>query len=63
MQPSFTPADRPACQPDIRRVRFGGVFGGFEIRLYVILGGLREPNPFSFRLALRPLAAIGFQFS
>jgi hypothetical protein len=62
MQPSFTPAHWPVGQPDVRRAGFRGCFGGFKVRLYLILGGLREPNPFSFRFALRPLAAIGFQF-
>ena len=62
MQPSFIPADGPTRQPDFGRVRLRGVFGDFEIRLHLILGGLREPVPFSFRLALRPLAAIAFQF-
>lgn len=63
MQPSLIPADRPIGQSDFRRARFCGVFGDFEIRLDLILGGLREPVPFSFRLVLRSLAAIGFQVS
>jgi hypothetical protein len=62
MQPSFTPARWPAGQFDFGRVWFGRIFGDFKIRLYLILGGLRKPVPFSFGLALRPSAAIGFQF-
>ncbi len=63
LQPSFIRADRPARQSDFRRIRFSGAFGDFEVCLYLILGSLREPVPFSFGFALRPLAAIGFQFS
>ena len=63
MQPSFIHTQWPAGQRDVRRVRFGGVLGDFEIGLDLILGGLREPVPLSFGLALRAPAAIGFQFS